>query len=168
MASSVSSLTRNRVPALLVYLLAVVVVSGLGGLATSGAVSSGGWYAEADKPFFTPPSFVFGPVWTVLYLAIAVAAWRLSRHREAQPEATHRALLLWWIQLGLNLLWSPVFFAAQLLWAGLVVIVTLDLVLAVLVAKAWRLDRIAGLLLAPYLAWVLFATALTAGFALLN
>lgn len=161
--------TRRSVPALLVYVAAVVLVAGIGGLSTQGAVQ--GWYADADKPAFTPPDGIFGPVWTVLYAAMAIAAWRLSRVRHRRPEhaaAASTALRLWWVQLALNFLWTPLFFGAEWLWVALVDIVLLDLVLAVLVARAWRLDRPAGVLLAPYLAWVLFATALNTGVALLN
>lgn len=166
--------TSRRVPALFVYGAAVVVVAAIGGLAASEGQGAGGWYGAADKPFFTPPGWVFGPVWTALYAAMAIAAWRLSRVRESTrsdpgaPAAASAALRLWWVQLVLNFLWTPLFFAAQWLWVGLVDIVLLDALLAVLVVRAWRLDRLAGLLLGPYLAWVLFATALNAGVALLN
>jgi tryptophan-rich sensory protein len=156
------------VPALLVYVAAVVVVATLGGLATSAGQGADGWYGSADKPWFTPPGWLFGPVWTVLYAAMAFAAWRLSRRREEGVAAASTALRLWWLQLALNFLWTPLFFAGQLLWVALLDIVLLDAVLAVLVLRAWRVDRVAGWLLAPYLAWVLFATALNAGVAVLN
>lgn len=146
------------------YLVAVAVVSAVGGLAGAAGQGAGGWYAEADKPFFTPPDWVFGPVWTVLYAAMAVAAWRLAVRRG--PLAP--VLRLWWLQLALNLAWTPLFFAGQLLWLALVDIVLLDLVLALLVWRARRVDRVAAWLLAPYLAWALFATALNAGFVVLN
>lgn len=163
--------TARRVPALLVYVAAVVVVATVGGLATSAGQGAGGWYGDAEKPFFTPPGWLFGPVWTVLYGAMAVAAWRLSRVRESSPPdaaAASAALRLWWVQLGLNFLWTPLFFAGELLWLALVDIVLLDVLLAVLVVRAWRLDRLASALLAPYLAWVLFATVLNSSIAALN
>jgi benzodiazapine receptor len=161
-------LTARPLPALLVYAAAVVVVAGLGGLATSAGQGADGWYASADKPAFTPPGWLFGPVWTVLYAAMALAAWRLSRRREEGVTAATPLLRLWWVQLGLNFLWTPLFFAGQLLWLGLVDIVLLDVAVAVLVVRAWRVDRVAAVLLAPYLAWILFATALNAGVAALN
>jgi tryptophan-rich sensory protein len=165
-------LTARPVPALLVYAAAVVVVAVLGGSATAVGQGPDGWYAAAEKPPFTPPDWVFGPVWSALYAAMAVAAWRLSRRRETGTTATAGAatvaLRLWWVQLVLNLAWTPLFFAGQLLWVALVDIAALAVVLAVLTVRAWRLDRPAGVLLAPYLAWVLFATALNAGVALLN
>lgn len=160
--------TARGGPALLVYVLAVVVVAGLGGLATSAGQGAGGWYADADRPFFTPPGWLFGPVWTVLYAAMAVAAWRLSRRREEGDERASALLRLWWLQLALNFLWTPLFFAGQLLWVALVDIVLLDLAVAVLVVRAWAVDRLAAWLLAPYLAWIAFATVLNASVAALN
>ena len=160
--------TARPVPALLVYAAAVVVVASVGGLATSAGQGSGGWYADADKPFFTPPDWVFGPVWTALYAAMALAAWQLSRRRAEGVEGARPLLRLWWVQLALNFLWTPLFFAGELLWLALVDIVLLDVLLAVLVVRAWRVDRVAAALLAPYLGWVLYATALNLGIALLN
>jgi tryptophan-rich sensory protein len=107
-------------------------------------------------------------VWTVLYGAMAVAAWRLARRREEGSTTAAGALRLWWAQLALNFLWTPLFFAAELLWVAFVDIVLLVVVLGVLVVRSWRIDRWAGALLTPYLAWVLFASALNAGVAALN
>lgn len=154
--------------AAVLYAGAVVVVAGLGGLATSAGQGTGGWYAGADKPFFTPPGWLFGPVWTVLYAAMAVAAWQLSRRRDRGTSEAGALLRLWWLQLALNLLWTPLFFAGQLLWLAFVDILLLDAVVAVLVVRAWRVDRVAAWLLVPYLGWVLFATVLNAGVAALN
>ena len=142
------------------FLAASLVVAVLGGLATAGNVD--GWYASADKPAWTPPDAVFGPVWSVLYTVMAVAAWLVWRQggwgRQRGP------LTLYAVQLLLNLAWTPVFFAAERLTAALVVIVALDLVLVATVAAFWRVRPVAGALLLPYLAWSLFATSLNAGF----
>ncbi|HEU4513339.1 MAG TPA: TspO/MBR family protein [Nocardioidaceae bacterium] len=161
-------LTRQPWTAAVVYGAAVVVVAGLGGLATSAGQGTDGWYDGADKPFFTPPGWLFGPVWTVLYAAMAVAAWRLSRRREEGTPEAGSLLRLWWLQLALNFLWTPLFFAGELLWLAFVDILLLDVVVAVLAVRAWRVDRPAAWLLAPYLAWILFATALNLGVAVLN
>jgi tryptophan-rich sensory protein len=143
---------------LLLYLIAVAVTAYLGSLATRSG--SDGWYAEADKPWFTPPDWVFGPVWTVLYVAMAVAVW--LAWRAGGPT------LIWWVQLAINLAWTPVFFGLEWLWAGLVVIVALigAIVATILAFRPW--SRAAAMLMAPYLAWVLYATALNAGVAALN
>ncbi len=150
---------------LALYAVAVVVVAAVGGLATAGGVD--GWYLAADKPWFTPPNWLFGPVWTVLYTLLAVAAWLIHRRREDVPAA-RSALRLWWVQLAVNLAWTPVFFAFEQLWLGLGVIVVLDALVAVLVVRAFRIDRRAGWALVPHLGWILLATALNAGVAALN
>ena len=137
---------------------ACFAVAALGGLATAGTVD--GWYASADKPGFTPPNWLFGPVWSVLYLLIGVAGW-LAWRRGAP-------LLVWWVQLALNLAWTPVFFGAELLWPGLAVIVALDVAVVATIVVFARRSRAAAVLLAPYLGWILFATALNLRLAQLN
>ncbi len=171
MTSTTPTPTRRLVPALVIYTAAVVAVAGIGGLATAAGQGADGWYDGADKPFFTPPGAVFGPVWTVLYAGLVLTAWRLSRVRAqggpTAPEAS-AALRLWWLQLAANFLWTPLFFAAEWLWVGLVDIVVLDVLVILLLRRAWRADRLAAVPLLPYLAWILFATALTASVAWLN
>lgn len=160
-----TAVDRPRPPlALLGFLLATFVVAALGGLATAGNVD--GWYASADKPPFNPPNWLFGPVWTVLYIAMAVAAWLVWRTADS-PTRT-RFLQVWWVQLAFNLAWTPTFFAAELLWPAVGVIVVLDVLVALTIVLAWRVSRVAGSLLLPYLAWVLFATALNVSLAVLN
>jgi len=149
-------------PALVAFLAASLAVAALGGLATAGDVD--GWYASADKPSWTPPDAVFGPVWTVLYIVMAVAAWLVWR--EGGWARQRRPLVLYATQLALNLAWTPVFFAAERLALALAVIVALDLVLAATVVAFWRVRTVAGALPVPYLAWCLFATSLNAGFLL--
>lgn len=146
--------------ALLAFLAASLAVAVGGGLATAGNVD--GWYADADKPAWTPPNGVFGPVWTVLYAMMAVAAWLVWREggwvRQRSP------LGLYVVQLALNLAWAPVFFGLERLGLALAVIVALDVVLAATVGAFWRVRPLAGALLLPYLGWCLFATSLNAGF----
>ncbi|MCA9512584.1 MAG: TspO/MBR family protein [Myxococcota bacterium] len=124
----------------------------------------GAWYAALRKPPLTPPPVVFAPVWSVLYAAIAVAGWLAWRAR----PASHRALGLWALQLALNAAWSWLFFGLHAKGVALVDIVAL---LAAVVAAAVALHRVralAGWLLAPYAAWVAFATYLNAGLWYLN
>ncbi len=145
-------------------LVASFLVAFVGGLSSTSGVD--GWYADAQKPPWTPPNWLFGPVWTVLYTAMAVAAWLVWRRygwRDARP-----ALLLYAGQLALNAIWTPLFFGAEQLWLGLAVIVALDVVLAFTVVAFYRRHRLAGVLLMPYLAWALYATTLNAGVAALN
>lgn len=137
--------------------LACVVLGAAGGLVTAPAIES--WYTTLEKPWFTPPSWVFGPVWTVLYTLQGVAAWLLWRGGLERREVKI-ALGLFGVQFALNLAWSPAFFGLQSPLLGLVVIVPLWFAIAATMAAAWRVDRRATLLLVPYLAWVSLATAL--------
>jgi translocator protein len=113
-------------------------------------------HGRLAKPPWAPPGAVFGPVWTVLYAAIRAAGWRIAGRR-GDP-----ALPLHLTQLVLNGAWSPLFFSARRRRAALGVVVALDLTVAAEVAVLGRRDRVAASLLAPYLAWSLYATALTA------
>jgi tryptophan-rich sensory protein len=106
-------------------------------------------------------------VWTALYVLIAIAGWRLWSRRTGIPAAS-LAMGLWWVQLGINFLWSPVFFAAHRIDIALVVITVLLLSIVAFIATAWSRDRIAALLFAPYAMWVVFATALNAAFYSMN
>ncbi len=158
MTTTTTGSSNRQILVLAGFLLAAFAVAGLGSLATADNVD--GWYATADKPAFNPPNWVFGPVWTILYIAMAVAAWLVWRRRGD--------LRLWWVQLALNLAWTPVFFAGQWLWPALVVIIALDVAVALTLVMFWRTSRPAGLLFVPYLAWVLFATALNLAIAVAN
>ncbi|MDQ1621913.1 MAG: translocator protein [Actinomycetota bacterium] len=154
---------------LLVFLGAAALVAALGSLVTLNNVN--GWYASADKAPWTPPNWVFGPVWTALYLAMAVAAWLVWR-REA--VRSRQALTAYWAQLGLNLLWTPVFFGlypvmgATALWLAFGIIVALAVAVAVTVLLFGPISRAAGLLMLPYLSWVVFASSLNLWAALNN
>ena len=144
----------------LLLLLALVVG---GGLVIGIVTRPGDWYAALVKPPFNPPNWIFGPVWTALYVFIAVAGWRISMRR---PR--HRPMTLWWLQLGLNFLWSPLFFAAHRIDLALGVIALLLLAIIAFIVTAWRVDRIASWLFAPYAVWVAFATLLNGSILVLN
>lgn len=148
--------TRQQQVIGLVGWLALVFAAGaLGAWASMDAAS---FYAELTRPVWAPPASVFGPVWTLLYIMMGVAAWLVWR--EASSAGVHRALLLFVAQLVLNVLWSWLFFA----WhrgalAFLDIIVLLVLIVAT-VSAFWRVRPLAGALLIPYLAWVSFASVL--------
>lgn len=150
--------------ALVVFVALCLAVAAVGGAVT--ATSVGTWYAALAKPSFNPPDWLFGPVWTTLYLMMAVAAWRVWRAR-GRVDA-RAALGLWALQLALNLVWSFVFFGARMIGAALVEIVVLLVAILATLALFWRIDRVAGALLVPYAAWVGFATLLTAALWRLN
>ena len=116
------------------------------------------WYAGLVKPSFNPPNWVFGPVWTTLYLLMAFAVWRILR----LPTAAERrwALCLFFAQLALNAAWSWMFFAAHNPLLGLINIVPQNLVIIATIVAFYRIDRTAGWCLVPLAAWVCFATVL--------
>ena len=159
----------TQILGLLAFLAASALVAGLGGLATGNNVD--GWYATADKAPWSPPNWVFGPVWTLLYTAMAVAAWLVWRR---QAEETRPALTAYAVQLVLNLLWTPAFFGlypvlgTPALWIAFVIIVALAVAVAVTIVRFGPISRTAGLLLLPYLAWIVFASSLNLWMALHN
>jgi benzodiazapine receptor len=146
----------QTVIALLIALLLCYGAAALGGLV--GARGGGAWYADLEKPSWTPPSWVFGPVWTVLYGMMAAAVWLIwldrRRGRAAAP------MLLFAVQLALNAAWSPLFFALRRPDLAFADIVLLWLALVATVWLFLKRRAIAGLLLVPYLLWVSFAAAL--------
>lgn len=141
-----------------------LAVAAAGGAVTATSVDT--WYAALDKPALNPPNWVFGPVWTLLYLMMALAAWRVWRL--AGVRGARAALGLWALQLALNLTWSYVFFGARMIGAALAEIAVLLVAIVATAALFWRLDRIAGALLVPYAAWVAFAMVLNAALWRLN
>jgi benzodiazapine receptor len=152
---------RGQVLVFVGFLAASFLVAGLGSLATFSNVNA--WYATADKAPWSPPNWIFGPVWTLLYTAMAVAAWLVWRK---QAPGTSRALAVYGIQLALNLAWTPVFFGlypaigAAALWLAQAVIVALIAAVTVTVLSFGPISRTAGLLLLPYMSWLVFAATL--------
>ncbi len=143
------------------FVLLVAVVAG-----TAAIWSPDAWYAGLHKPSWNPPGWVFGPVWGVLYLAIATAGWRLWQ-AEASVSRTV-SMWLWTAQLALNAAWTPLFFG---LHQPLVALLDILLLVAVIGASfGWfrQSSQLAAWLFAPYLLWVLFATALNAAIVILN
>jgi benzodiazapine receptor len=135
------------------FVVASFAAAALGGVVTGGSVRD--WYPTLVKPAWNPPSWIFGPVWTVLYLAMAVAAWLVWR------RVGWGGALVWFaVQLALNATWSPVFFGMHRIGLALVNIVLLWLAIAGTTVAFWRVTPVAGWLFVPYLAWVSFATVL--------
>lgn len=128
----------------------------LGSLFTRPAIPT--WYAALLKPPFTPPGWLFGPVWTALYLSMGVSLFLMWRRREA--EGARVAITVFGIQLLLNAAWSPVFFGAKALLGGLFVIMALWISVLAAILLSFRISRVAGMILIPYLLWVSFATVL--------
>jgi benzodiazapine receptor len=150
---------RNRLVDLIALAFFVALCLGIGALgAAVVATSVDTWYAELAKPSFTPPDRVFGPIWTVLYVLMAIAAWRVWR--AADRDTRRGPLTLFALQLALTLGWTVVFFGLEKIGAALATIVVLDVGVVVTTLAFRPIDRWAGLLMLPYLAWVAFATVL--------
>ncbi|MDP8254395.1 MAG: TspO/MBR family protein [Candidatus Alcyoniella australis] len=125
------------------------------------------WYAGLNKPWFNPPNWLFGPVWTTLYLLMAIAAYLVWRQGIERPTV-RRALKLFAIQLGLNAIWSPMFFGLHDVFLGLVVILLLLGLLAWTHSAFKKVSPMAAALLVPYVLWVGFASLLNSALYLLN
>lgn len=125
------------------------------------------WYAALTKPSWTPPPLVFPIVWTALYVLMGVSFWRLW---ESEPgsQARSMAMFLFMGQLALNAAWSPVFFGWHCPVTALVIIATLLPTIGATIVFALRVDRVSALLLAPYFAWVAYASTINAGVVVLN
>lgn len=123
-------------------------------------------YSSLNKPALAPPGWLFGVVWPVLYLLIAIAAYMIYQ----QPQTTDRkkAIQLYWAQLFVNFLWPVVFFRFNWYGGAVGVIILLDVLVAITMFRFYQIKKAAGYLLAPYLLWILFATYLNIGIALLN
>ncbi len=147
---------RKQILGLIGWLLVTFAAAAVGGVASSGA---GEFYRQLDRPPWAPPAWLFGPVWSVLYLLIGLAAWLVWRGRGF--AGARWALVLFLVQLAANALWTWLFFVWQSgTWAYSEILLLWGLIAATL-ALFWRVSRVAGVLLLPYLAWVTFAAFLT-------
>lgn len=125
------------------------------------------WYVFLDKPFFTPPNWVFGPVWTLLYTLMGIALFLSCKYGKPAKKATI-ASYWFYAQLGFNTLWSIVFFGLHNLWGGVITIAILWLLIVQTIRTFYTVNKVAAWLLVPYLAWVTFASALNIALAILN
>jgi translocator protein len=139
---------------LYLFLIGTLLVAASASVFTESNIA--GWYAGLVKPSFNPPNWVFAPVWTALYVLMAVAAWRAWRKAGIMSVA----LTLYFLQLTFNFAWSLIFFAQHQIAIALADIVVLLISVAATAISFFRADRWAGLMLLPYLAWISFATLL--------
>lgn len=150
---------------LVLSLVLVAVVAAVGGSAT--ATGAGSWYRTIEKPPWNPPDAVFGTVWTLLYVLMAVAAWLVAREGLRRREV-RLALVTYAVQLALNMAWSIVFFGLESPGAGVVVIAALFVAIVVTILRFRPIHGVAALMLVPYLAWVAFAASLNVAVLVLN
>lgn len=125
------------------------------------------WYASLVKPTFTPPNEVFLPVWLTLYSLMGIAIYIVWR-KGFNTEGAKVAFVLFWIQLGLNAIWSVVFFGFQSILGGVIIIITLWVLVLLTMARFFKISKVAGGLLVPYLVWLSIASSLNTGILVLN
>lgn len=159
------ALSLRSIALLVLAMIPSMAASVLGTLLTAPVVR--GWYATLNKPFFTPPDIVFPLIWTFLYALMALSFWRILRARpEAGPKTV--AIIVFLVQMALNVGWSWAFFAKRSPYLGLVVIGLLFVAIVLTIRAFKAIDRSAGFALIPYLAWVGFAAVLNATIAINN
>jgi translocator protein len=150
--------------ALVVFVVGAQAAGLFGTLFTDRA--TGDWYDRLETPPFNPPSWVFGPVWTVLYVLIGVSAWLVWRAAAGRERSV--ALALWVLQLSLNAAWTPIFFGARRPGWALVELVLTWLAVVATAGAFFRVRARAGWVFTPYVAWITFALVLNASIAVLN
>ncbi len=165
MNEKIGSAEQRPLQAALYAALPVAAAAVLGNMATIPNIPV--WYASLIKPSFNPPNWIFGPVWTILFFMMAYAFYRILR-MPAQSAGRTSSIGLFLVQMALNALWSWAFFAAQSPLAGLVVIVLLWVMIAASSISFAQLDRVAAVLMFPYLLWVSFALVLNTAIFRLN
>jgi benzodiazapine receptor len=155
----------RHLPKLVISVIGCELVGFLGTPFTVSAIPT--WYVTLNKPFFSPPSWIFGPVWTLLYFLMGIAFYLIwKQNSKKKPVKTANKYFL--TQLGLNFIWSPIFFGLRLPLLGLVVIMAMWVLIVMTMKKFYPLSKVAFYLLIPYLLWVSFATLLNAAIVLLN
>ncbi len=149
---------------LILCLLIVFGIQVIGSLTMADFLNTG--YSKLNRPFFTPPNEVFGPVWTILYLLIGISLWFI--YKEPTKLKKQKALALFFSQLFCNAIWSWLFFGLQNLFLAMVDLAALNILLILTINEFYKIKKAAAFLLFPYLIWVFFALILNIGFLLLN
>lgn len=157
-------MTKRSIITLALALLLCLGVGYLGSLVTVKEIPT--WYAGLAKPSWTPPPPVFPVVWTTLYILMAISLWLLATSPSSPERRT--ALIVFFIQLALNAMWSPVFFGLHATRAALVIIVALLIAIVAGIVSSLKVNRVAGWLMLPYLLWIVYASSLNAGVVLMN
>ncbi len=155
---------RKSIPILLFFLALPLILGGIAGQVTAANIPT--WYASLNKPWFNPPSFVFAPVWTSLYLLMGYASYRIWQRADGKLLST--ALSLYFSQLALNFLWSFLFFGYHRPDLALAEMIGMWLVILMTIFQFARIDKPSAWMLVPYISWVSFASILTYYIMVLN
>jgi tryptophan-rich sensory protein len=150
---------------LIISIVGCELIGVLGSVFTISAIPT--WYATLNKPFFAPPNWIFGPVWTLLYFLMALAFYLIWK-QGWQKKKIKTVSLFFFGQLILNFIWSPIFFGLKSPLLGLIIIVAMWIAIFMTIIKFYSLSKWAAYLLVPYLLWVSFATILNAFIVALN
>jgi benzodiazapine receptor len=149
------------------FIISIVVplaIGGISGIATAGEIN--GWYSSLNKPSFNPPNWLFGPVWTSLYLFMGISLFMVWK--ETSSRQRNSALLIFCIQLLLNFLWSFLFFYFKNIGIALIEIFLLWILIILMIRSFYIVNKIAALMNTPYLLWVTFASILNLAYFILN
>ncbi len=155
---------KSQILKLAASLVLPLALGSLAGLFTADAIP--GWYETLNRPFFNPPNWVFGPVWTLLYLMMGFSFYLVWRQQPSKARSL--AILAFLVQMALNFGWSFIFFYYNLIGLALIEIVGLWISIAMMMLLFFRIKPMAAYINIPYLLWVTFATILNAGYYLLN
>jgi Tryptophan-rich sensory protein (mitochondrial benzodiazepine receptor homolog) len=152
---------------LVALIVLFLIAGGLGSIFVRSSITT--WYAFIKKPFFAPPNFLFAPVWTILYILLAVFYWRLDRiYKKNYDEKIKELKGLFILQMVINFMWTPVFFGLKNILGGLVVILVLDLLVVKMTLMSHKIDKKCFYISLIYLLWLLYATSLNLGIFILN
>lgn len=157
-------MNKSNVIKLAISLLLPLSVGALAGMFTSQAVPT--WYASLNRPSFSPPNWVFGPVWTTLYILLGISFFLIWK--ESSSKLRNLAIIVFAIQMLLNFAWSFIFFYFNLIGAALIEIILLWISIAAMIYLFYKIKPVAAYLNIPYLLWVSFATILNAGYYFIN
>jgi len=144
--------------------LCVIIGNGLGGYFTFISVET--WYQTLNKPSFNPPDWVFGPIWTILYIFMGISIWLIIKKEPSKTRTI--GIRIFWLQLFFNIFWTYLFFGIQKIGISFIEIIFLFFLIFINIIYFFKVDKIASYLLIPYLFWVMYASLLTYNIWILN
>ncbi len=154
---------------MLILLIILFLAAGaLGSVFVNSSITT--WYAFIKRPFFAPPNFLFAPVWTILYILLAVFYWRLDKiyDRSKDKKLIKKLKGIFILQMAINFMWTPIFFGLRNILGGLIVILVLDLLVVKMTFLSFKIDKKCFYISLIYLLWLLYATSLNLGIFILN
>ena len=154
---------RSKITNLLIFIVSAELVGVLSAVVSGGNFKA--FYSSLNQPPFAPPAWLFPIAWGILYALMGISAFLID---ESGHDGKRKALTIYWVQLFINFLWSPVFFGLKSLTGAVVVIVLLLMAVSVMILTFWKIRKSSAYLNIPYLLWVMYATYLTIGVRALN